>query len=477
MRRRRFLVGLGGITVGLPMLRKFSEPAPARAAGTQTAPRRIIMVAYPMGTHVPLWRPSAEGGTFTLGSITQPLEPFIDRCTFVSNCGQDVLDLGGNAYRYGHPAKQEGAFTGTLLQGAFTGDGSNVVGNVVESDPEGQGRTPNGPSVETFIGASLADGGHLRPSVDLGVYGPGGVRETDTSNFFYEAAANPVSVSAHPGMAFASLFNGINPDTGEPDPVFESLQRRKKSVLDAVRDSFVDLRQGLDAADRQILDEHAQKIREIELDVPPVVSCSIPTDIPEGDGPYANLSMMELADYQNRLMAHAMGCNIAPVGRIEYLSQQKPFFGIPLVDDGVATVQDWHHPIVHAADGWAGDDPVRVEGFRFFIQKFADLLGYLDAIPEGPDDATVLDNSLVVIGSDFGEGDGHASADLCYVVAGGSGPGRRNYHVDARANGYNHNHFLTTLCQMACVTNEDGSPVQEFGLRGFASGPISEILV
>jgi hypothetical protein len=197
-------------------------------------------------------------------------------------------------------------------------------------------------------------------------------------------------------------------------------------------------------------------------------------DIPDGDGPYDELSMMELADFQNRLMAHAMACSVAPIGRIEYLAQQNPHFGIAAIDDVVATVQDWHHPIVHAVDGFGQDDPTRVAGFTFFVQKFADLLAHLDAIVEGPDGQTVLDNSLVVLGSDLAEGGGHAAFDLCYAVVGGSGVGRRQFHFDGSE--HNTNHFLTSLVQIACVTNDDGSPIQQFGLQGFANGPIDAIL-
>jgi hypothetical protein len=466
-------MGLGGITLGLPMLRRWFEPSDATAAmAGNGAPKRIIAMAYPMGTHVPMWAPSATGSNFQLPAITSSLEPFKDRLLLVSRCPNAVLDVGGVSYVYGHPAKKESAFTGTLLQSAFTGDGSNHIDNAVESDPEGQYRTPNGPSVEQFIGEALREPTHMRPSVDLGIWGDGGVRGSEPSDFFYESAANPVTMTAHPGMAFASLFNGVTPD-GEPDEAFIALQRRKKSVLDAVRDSFVDLRQGLDATDRRILDEHADKIRQIELDMPPLASCTIPTDVPEGDGAYDGLSMLELAEFQNRLMAHAMGCGLAPIGRIEYLSQQNPFFGVPAIDDVIATVQDWHHPVVHAADGWPADDPTRVAGFSFFVQRFADLLAQLDAVVEGPDGETLLDNSIVLLGSDMAEGGGHAAFDLCYAIAGG-GAGRRGYHFDG--SGHNVNNLLTTIVQMAHVTNDDGSPIQEFGLRGFSSGPINALL-
>jgi hypothetical protein len=474
MKRRRFLVGMGGLSLGLPMLRKFAGPELARASGAEGAPKRIIMVAYQMGTHVPQWAPSATGSDFTLGTITAPVEPFVDRCLFVSNCPNAVLNLGGHGYIYGHPAKKESVFTGTLLQHSFGGSGANHVDNVIPSSPDGHFRTPNGPSVGHVIGQALLTGAHQRSSIDLGIWGRGGVRDWVNSLFFYEGASTPVAVTAHPGLAFADLFNGIDPD-GQIDEAFAALQRRNKSVLDAVRESFVDLRQGLDAPDRQVLDEHADRIRQIELDLPPLASCTVPNDIVAADEAYAGMTMMELADLQNRIMAHAMGCGIAPVGRIEYLDQERPIFGIPSVDNAVASVQDWHHPIVHAADGWSLSAPARVEGFRFFVQKFADLLGYLDAIVEGPDGQTVLDNSLVVLGSDLAEGAGHSASDLCFLVAGGSGPGRRGYHLNAKD--YNVNRFLTSLVHMAGVTNPDGSPIQEFGLSGFTQGPIDEILV
>ncbi len=473
MKRRRFLVGLGGITVGLPVLSRFMDARSARASSTETAPKRIIMMGYPMGTHLPFFSPSATGSDFEFGRITAPMEPLKDRTLVVSNCPNAVLDLGGNSYVYGHPAKKESVFTGTLMRHAFVGDGSNHASNVVESDPGDHSLTPNGPSVEQFIGESLLESSHLRPSVDLGVAGRN-VRTDINSAFFYESAENPVTLTGHPGLAFASVFNGVSSDGKEVDEVFLALQRRRKSVLDAVRDSFVDLRQGLDAADRAVLDDHADKIRQIELDMPPIASCTVPDDIPQGDEAYAGLSMGDFADFQNRIMAQAMGCSVAPVGRLEYFDQQNPYFGIPAIDDAVATVQDWHHPIVHAADGWEKSGDTRVDGFTFFVQKFADLCLQLDAIVEGADGETALDNSLVVLGSDLGEGDGHGARDLCFLVAGGSGPGRRNYHLEG--SGHNVNKFLTSLVQMACVTDDDGNPVEEFGLQGFTPGPIPELL-
>ena len=473
MKRRRFLRGLGGITVGLPVLSHMMSAAEAKAAGDPSGPRRAIIMAYPMGTHPPLYRPTATGSSFDFGPITASMEPFKDRTLAITNCPNAVLDVGGDGYVWGHPGKQEVVFTGTLMRNAFGGDGANHVDNVIPSTPTEFSRTANGPSVEHVIGEFLRDGSHMLHSVDIGVPGRGPQQDV-ASALFYEAPENPVSLLGHPGHAFATLFNGVTPG-GEIDEAFMTLQRRRKSVLDAVRESFVDLRQGLGPADRAVLDDHADKIRQIELDLAPPMSCTIPDAPPLDDGAYEGWSMGDFADLQIRLMAHAMACGVAPVGRIEFFDQQNPFFGIPAVDGPVATVQDWHHPVVHASDGWAKDSEPRVRGFTFFVEKFAQLCAELDAIVEDADGRTALDNSLLVLGSDFGDGDGHSSRDLCFLVAGNSGPGRRQYHFDA--GGENVNRVLTTLLQMACVTDAGGAPIQQFGLGGFSSGAISELLV
>ena len=471
IKRRRFLVGLGGLTVGLPALRALMGPTTAKAAAGDE-PKRIIMMSYAMGTHIPMWAPQGMGSDFTLGEIAAPMEPFRDRALWISNVPHALYELGGSSYVWGHPAKKECALTGTLLQSAFSGP--NHVDSINGAQATDNSRDPNGPSVDHVVGQALAQAHHLRPSVDLGVAGNGNLTPKP-SDFHYEAAANPVLMQPHPGLAFASVFNGVDPD-GQIDEVFLDLQRRRKSVLDSVRDSFTDLRSGLDAQDRAVLDDHADKIRQIELDMPVLPACALPDALDEANEAYAGMGMMELGELQNRILAHAMGCDVAPVGRIEYLDQHNPFFGLPEVDDVLAPMPDFGwHGVVHATDdGWTNDHPVRVAGYRFFVQKFADLCSYLDEMVEGPDGRTVLDNSLLVLASDFGEGGGHGAHDMCFLIAGGSGPGRRNFHVEGSGN--NVNQVLVSIAQQACLTGPDGGPIQEFGIEGFSTGGIPGVI-
>ncbi|MGH1345619.1 MAG: DUF1552 domain-containing protein [Nannocystales bacterium] len=465
MKRRRFLTGVGGLTLALPALRGMLGPAPAHAGGSTAAPKRVIFVAYENGTYVPAFVPTQQGAGFEFGEICQAMEPLRDRTLVVSRCPHTVLEEAGGLYVGGHPGKKEALFTGTLMQHAFGGDGTNHVENLIAgASPQDHSRTPNGPSVEQVIGAQLRGELHPRDAVNLGIKGAGSEEITE-SRFFYEQAATPISVLAHPGLAFATLFDGINPD-GTIDEAYLELQRRKKSVLDAVRDSFVDLRQDLNAADRAVLDDHAEKVRDVELKLPPL-ACSIP-DEPDA-GAFAEMSMAELAPLQNQLMANSMACNLAPVGRIEYVHGYAPSFGVPEVDAAIASNGGWHHPIVHA-NGVERDDPARIRGYQFYVDMFADLCSRLDEVVEGPDGQTVLDNSIVVLGTDLSSYR-HTAEELCFLVAGG-GVGRRGYHYDA--SGTNVNAFLKTLIEMAGIS-EDALP-EEFGLPGFPAGAIEELL-
>jgi hypothetical protein len=171
----------------------------------------------------------------------------------------------------------------------------------------------------------------------------------------------------------------------------------------------------------------------------PRATCAAPDGV-NAVGSYEGQRMDQLAPLQNRVLAHAMACDLAPIGRIEYGNQQNPRFGIAALDSTLDSAQayDWH-AMVHG-DALPGTtaylrpgrgpetayDSRLLDGYRFFVQQFADLLAELDAIVEGPDE-TALDSSLVVLASDLGEGLGHGHMKMGYVLAGNLGdrPHRR----------------------------------------------------
>jgi hypothetical protein len=492
--RRRMLAGLGGITLGLPWLEKLDGRV-ARAQSAASGPKRMIVVSYEMGVPTGVFRPSAAGTNFTLPYVSAPLEKFKDRCLFVTSVDNDVLSVV-REYSYGHGAKAESALTGTLTTSAFPASNSNRLSEVLSSANNEVGGA-NGPSVD-FIAGEFLYKNHTFKSVDLAVDG-GAVRnapaDTRSSRFFFESAGNAISQRQVPRTALDALFAGVTGAAPEPaaNDALRQLRLRKKSVLDAVRASFTELKQGLGRADRIRLEEHAARIRQVELDVAaPVSECSVPTNA--GSGDYKGMAMDQLAALQIPILANAMACDLAPVGRLSFSNQQNPRFGIDSVDSlleaGNDGGYDWH-ALVHGdpAPGTSAYmrpgrgpetqyDQRLQDGYRFFVQQYANLLSALDEIPEGPE-GSVLDNSLVLLVSDLGEGLAHDNKKMAYTLAGNLGGAQTGFHLDAgppnfqatdswfyKASKFNVNQVLNSILDMVGVTDAQGKPVT-MGLGGF----------
>jgi hypothetical protein len=492
--RRRVLAGLGGITLGLPWLEKL-DGSVARAQSAGSGPKRVVVMSYEMGVPTGVFRPSAGGANFTLPYVTAPLEPFKDRTLFITGVDNTVLTVI-NGYSYGHGAKAESALTGTLTTSAFAATNSNRLSEVLSSANNEVGGA-NGPSVDYLAGEFLYKS-HRFKSVDLGVDG-GAVKnappETRASRFFFEGAGNAISARQQPRTALDALFAGVTGVAPSPaaDDALRQLRLRKKSVLDAVRASFTELKQGLGRTDRLRLEEHAARIRQVELDVAaPVSECMVPTN--GGSGDYKGLRMDQLAALQIPILANAMACDLAPVGRLAFSNQQNPRFGVEsidsLLDQHNPSGFDWHafvhgDPVpgtsTYARPGRGSDtayDQRLQDGYRFFVQQYANLLAALDEIPEGPD-TSVLDNTLVLLVSDLGEGLAHDHKKMAYTLAGNLGNARTGFHLDAgppnyaptegwfyTASKFNSNQVLNSILDMVGVTDSQGNPVT-MGLEGY----------
>lgn len=361
--RRRFLTGASGAALALPWLEKLSGGAAFAQAAT-TRPTRLLVVAYPMGFIQEEWAPSAAGATFTLPRITAPLEPFRQHLLFISNVDNRATQLNSQ-HAFGHPAKKESVLTGTLMRAAFQGDQSNVLANVIADRAGSDQGGPNNESVCNFVGTRIR-GTRPNASIDLAVSGDQYDHHDVNSSFFFEGPVTPVKVQANPSRAFARYFANVTGDSA----ALEAQRRaraRKKSALDAVREGYVELRSGLNAQDRTRLEDHANRIRQIELEMARA-TCTRPAGnygTPTLTAPYLpfrNLSMRERAALMVPILTNAMACDLAPVGRLEFIDQQNPLFGVTSVDAAIRawntapTSSDWH--------GMVHGDASPVDGVR-----------------------------------------------------------------------------------------------------------------
>jgi muramoyltetrapeptide carboxypeptidase LdcA involved in peptidoglycan recycling len=119
----------------------------------------------------------------------------------------------------------------------------------------------------------------------------------------------------------------------------------------------------------------------------------------------------------------------------------------------------------------SSENPTLQAGFTYYGQVFSHLLDRMDSVMEA-NGKTMLDNSLAIWISEFGDGRVHSGANLPVVIA-GSAQGKivTNRHLVRNT--------ATTGDLWTTVLNAFGVPATSFGYNGSAglnNGPIAGIL-
>ena len=106
--RRRFLVGMGGLTLGLPYLEALA--APCLPGGACEPPQRFVLFHHQQGTVLDHWYPSGTETNFTLPTILSPVTPHQEQCLFIGGLDNVAAQLmsAGN----GHSTANCSLYTG-----------------------------------------------------------------------------------------------------------------------------------------------------------------------------------------------------------------------------------------------------------------------------------------------------------------------------------------------------------------------------
>jgi hypothetical protein len=103
------------------------------------------------------------------------------------------------------------------------------------------------------------------------------------------------------------------------------------------------------------------------------------------------------------------------------------------------------------------------------MEQLAYLLGRLDSIAEG--EGTLLDNTVLVLGSEITRGNTHSHMDLPFLIAGsGGGYFKTGQYLDF-AGDIPHNNLLVS------IMNAMGIEATTFGDPSFCTGPLSGLTV
>ncbi len=447
--RRTVLRGMGA-SLALPMLdamtpgRALVNVARAAAAAPKP-PVRMAVIFLPNGMAMKDWRPGETGSDYALPTTLQPLAAFKDELLVFSGLSHD------NGRAHGDGAGDHARAAASFLTGAHPHktDGADIR---------------NGVSVDQAAAQAVGRATPL-PSLELSTHHANNVGGCDSgyscaysSNISWKSETQPVSSEPNPAAVFDRLFGSDEDRAAAVDRV-RRLARRK-SILDVVAGDARRLNAKLGGADRRKMDQFTTAVREIERRIErtrsdqadqPQPDMQKPPGIPDQYTEHLNLmfDMMALAFQTDQTRISAFMTANAGNNR-----------SFPEVG-----VSDGHHYLSHHK-GEAETLQKIAKIDRYYMAQFAYFLERLQSMPEG--DGTVLDNSMIMVGSGLGDGNAHNHMDLPVMLAGRGGgtidPGR---HVKCTDNTPLCNLFLAMLSRMHV-------PGDSFG---DSTGPLAELTV
>jgi hypothetical protein len=436
--RRQFLRGLG---IGAAALAApFCRVASAQEVG---APKRFIFMMTANGFQEDGYVVGGTGATFTLGPTLRALEPFRSKLLLLRGLDNEASYEGpGGAHQKGVGAWLTGR---PLNDGDFTGGNGDLLSGWA-----------SGISIDQRIANVIGSETRL-PSLELGVQVRGASNRHRVS---YTGSDAPLPPDSSPQRVYGRLFGAVTGD----DAALARLRRRRQSVIDLARGDLSRLHGQLGVDDRPALEAHLERIRELERQLDVVAtSCDTPGE-PATFDPMREGNYEQAGTLQIDLLVAAMACDITRVSTLLWSGgtsgQRFPSLGFG----------DAHHPLSHDGDGNAASQTKLRQIDRFHAERFAHLLARLDGTPEpGGGGGTMLDNTVVVWGSELSKGNTHSRRDMPIVMAGGLGGYFRTGRA-LRFAGEPHNDLLLTILHGFGIRDAT------FGVPRLCSGPIARLL-
>jgi len=201
----------------------------------------------------------------------------------------------------------------------------------------------------------------------------------------------------------------------DPRQVYQILFKTGKSdkeITDLILEDASNFKKNLNHHDKDKLDEYFTSVREIEKQIEKLnnyYSTHEKADIKEpGEAPMTRGEYIRL---MGKLLVVAFQGDLTHVATFMLAPER---WGTPQRYHELNFTKS-HHGLTHAQ----GRDSVKkmlVQVDRFYVELFAEVLEQLDEIKEG--EGTLLDHSMITLGSGLGDGEHHTMNELPMIVAG-----------------------------------------------------------
>jgi hypothetical protein len=381
--RRDFLRDLG---IGAAALPFFLNLPSLGFANQTTRKKRLVIMFSPNGVIPSNFWPTEVGSEFTLKESLTPLEPFKNRMLTLNGVCDKVQGDGDNHMRgIGCLLTGVELFPGNVQGGSATPAG---WASGLSIDQEIKVRNQADAATRTRFG-----------SLEFGVMVPD---HADTwTRMVYTGPNKPVAPIDDPYQMFSKLYGRMKDR--------ESL----KSVLDDIQDDLKALGTRVSAEDRQLLDEHATFVREMEQELKSTDG-SLGHPVPELEKGVKdqNDNMPKVSKMQIDLMVNSFAADFARVATLQYTNSVG---GAKMHWIGV---NEGHHELSHNPDSDEKSKEKLTKINKWFCEQLAYLAQRLADTPEPGGNGSLLDNTTIVWTNELGKGNSHTLDNIPFVLVG-----------------------------------------------------------
>src|SRR5580658_5611753 len=415
--RRAVLKGAGAV-FSLPLLDAMIPAGTALADTPAVIKPRLGYVYFPHGAIQKFWTPDGTGRDFKFSRILKPLEGMRDYVTVVSNLRNKPAES----------TDPHGIIEATWLTCLA---------------PTARGEGPNaGVSIDQVAARQIGQETPL-PSIEL-CGEPGG-----SCNF--RGPGQGLPLEGNPRHVFTTMFG-----PGDSNAERKGLLQSTGSLLDYVQESSKSLSRRLDKSDQALVSDYLESVREVEKRVQKLSAKAdslgnlpnAPLGAPDDFG--------ELLDIQFEMIALAFQTGQTRIATMRMVKEAS------MRTYPVVNVDEAFHPLSHH-----GEDPdkferlVRIQAYH--ADRFNRLARRLASVKEG--DGNILDNSIILYGSNMANSDLHNHNPLPPLLLGKGGGIKGGQHLAIPAS-TPHANILLTMVQRAGVKLDKFSD---------STGPLADI--
>src|SRR6267142_2893122 len=327
------------------------------------------------------WMPTTTGADYEITPCLAPLAPFRNDIHIITGLDNPAARLPG-------PGNDHHRSMSALVSGSsFSGHGAG------------------GASIDQLIAAKIGGDSRFR-SLQVGV----------SQESFGESIQRNLSWSGRdralpPEMIPHKLFDRI---FGARD---EGWVKRKRSILDAVREDAASLKAALGKQDQARVEDHLASIRDVERAI-----STLPPEYSKVEEPETGGDMKDwprIAKLQTDLLVHALATGQTRVASYMLTKCQGlsrfPWLGYTAARHHDYTHRDGKAPGFDTLDG----QRIMRDINRWHVEEFAYLIAKLKSIPEG--DGTLLDHCCLVYAHEHAEANPHKNDGHAVIVAGHAG--------------------------------------------------------